>query len=110
MFQEIFEFLFQTDSIFNNVILDWLIPALIVVFLYDVAFGIIGGLYSAGFISGSGWGSLFHWLIRYGIMWVVVQTIVFIKISYLWLFLVGILLIGITFLAILIRKQIDKVK
>lgn len=88
--------LFQTEPLFNNALLDWLFPAAIVFFLYDFAFGIVGGLYRAGIIRGPSLGSIIHWGIRYGIMWVVVQVLIFVRDNWLFIILavVGVLAIG----------------
>lgn len=51
-YQSIYEILFQTEPLFNNALLDLTFPALIVFLLYDFAFGIVGGLYEAGIITG----------------------------------------------------------
>ena len=47
--------------------------------LYDFAFGIVGGLYRSGFIKGRDIGSIIHWGIRYGIMWLIMQGLIFIR-------------------------------
>jgi hypothetical protein len=51
--------------------------------LYDFAFGIVGGLYRAGVIKGRDIGSIIHWGIRYGIMWLIVQGLIFIRDNWL---------------------------
>ena len=51
--------------------------------LYDFAFGIVGGLYRAGVIKGRDLGSIIHWGIRYGIMWVTIQILIFIRDNWL---------------------------
>lgn len=102
-----YEFLFQTDPLFNNFILDWVFPAFIVWLLYDFAFGIVGGLYKSRLISGRDIGSIIHWGIRYGIMWLTVQTLVFIRDNW-----VSILLTfgGITIVVVTIAILINRVK
>lgn len=82
-YKYIYEFLFQTEPLFNDAILDWLFPAIIVFLLYDFAFGIVGGLYRAGIIKGRNLGSIIHWGIRYGIMWGVIQILVIIRDNWL---------------------------
>jgi hypothetical protein len=47
--------------------------------LYDFAFGIVGGLYKSGLIRGKDIGSIIHWGIRYGIMWLTIQTLILIR-------------------------------
>lgn len=47
----------------------------------------MGGLYRAGIISGRDLGSILHWGIRYGIMWGVIQILIFIRDN--WLLITG---------------------
>ena len=103
-YQTIYEFLFQTEPLFNNVLLDWAFPALIVFLLYDFAFGIVGGLYEAGIITGRDIGSIIHWGIRYGIMWLVVQGLIFLRDNWIFIIIATILMLG---LAMFIAKKIN---
>ena len=95
--------MFQTEPLFNNALLDWLFPAFIVFLLYDFAFGIVGGLYQSGVIKGRDLGSIIHWGIRYGIMWLTVQTLVFVRDNWLLIILVS---VGAVIIAILIASLI----
>ncbi|MBI9008702.1 MAG: hypothetical protein JEZ05_01610 [Tenericutes bacterium] len=105
-YKYIYEFLFQTEPLFNNALLDWVFPAFIVWLLYDFAFGIVGGLYKSGVISGRDLGSIIHWGIRYGIMWLTVQTLVFIRDNWIYIILVSVgALIIVILIALLIRKE-----
>ena len=104
-YKYVYEFLFQTEPLFNNAILDWLFPAVIVFLLYDFAFGIVGGLYRAGIITGRDLGSIIHWGIRYGIMWGVIQILIFIRDN--WLLITG-FVIGVLVLFILIGLIISR--
>jgi len=79
MYELLFELLFQTEPVFNNFFLDWLLPAAIVFFLYDFTFGIVGDMYDFRFIKSREAGSFFHWLIRYGLMWIIVHVIILIR-------------------------------
>jgi len=78
-YKYVYEFLFQTEPLFNDFLLDWIFPAAIVFILYDFAFGVVGGLYRAGIIRGRDLGSIIHWGIRYGIMWGAIQILIFIR-------------------------------
>jgi hypothetical protein len=51
--------------------------------LYDFAFGIVGGMYRSGFIKGRDLGSIIHWGIRYGMMWLIIQGLIFIRDNWL---------------------------
>jgi hypothetical protein len=63
--------------------LDWIFPAFIVFVLYDFAFGIVGGLYRAGVIKGRDIGSIIHWGLRYVIMLLIVQSLIFLRDNWL---------------------------
>lgn len=104
-YKYIYEILFQTDPLFNNFILDWIFPAAIVFLLYDFAFGVVGGLYRAGVIKGRGLGSIIHWGIRYGIMWLTIQTLIFIRDNWIYIILV---VIGAVVVFLLIGLLISK--
>ena len=93
----LYELMFRTEPLFNNVLLDWLLPAAIVFFLYDFAFGIVSGLYRAGVIRGRGIGSVIHWGIRYGIMFLVINTLIFIRDNWIMILLVILLWIALAF-------------
>jgi len=104
-YKYIYEFLFQTEPLFNDTILDWLFPAVIVFLLYDFAFGIVGNLYRAGIIKGRGLGSIIHWAIRYGIMWGVIQILVIIRDNWL---LIAILIISVVLVFVFIGIFISR--
>jgi len=104
-YKYIYELLFQTEPLFNNAILDWLFPAAIVFLLYDFAFGIVGGLYRAGIITGRDLGSIIHWGIRYGIMWGVIQILIFIRDN--WLLITG-FVVGAIIIFVLIGLLISR--
>jgi hypothetical protein len=53
--------------------------------LYDFAFGIVGGLYRAGVIKGKDLGSIIHWGIRYRIMWLIIQGLIFIRDNWIYI-------------------------
>ena len=95
----LYELMFRTEPLFNNVLLDWLLPAAIVFFLYDFAFGVVGGLYRAGVIRGRGVGSIIHWGIRYGIMFFVINTLIFLRDNWIMILLVLLLSIFLAFIA-----------
>jgi len=81
-------------------------PALIVFLLYDFAFGIVGGLYEAGIISGRDIGSIIHWGIRYGIMWLIVQGLILIRDNWLLIILSALAIIIISVLiGIIVSKH-----
>lgn len=86
-YKHLYELLFKTEPLFNNALLDWLFPALIVFLLYDFAFGIVGGLYRTGVIRGRHLGSIIHWGIRYVIMWLTIQVLIFIRDN--WFLIIG---------------------
>lgn len=97
-YKDLFEILFQTPPLFNNFFLDLVFPAAIVFFLYDFAFGVVGGLYKSGVISGRNIGSIIHWGIRYGLMWVVIQILIFVRDNWLFIVLGIIILIALAIL------------
>jgi len=78
-YKYVYEFLFQTDPLFNNIMLDWLLPAFIVWLLYDFSFKTVGNLYRSGVIRGKDIGSILHWGIRYGLMWITVQFLIILR-------------------------------
>ncbi|AUD62131.1 hypothetical protein BK010_00395 [Tenericutes bacterium MO-XQ] len=86
--------------------MDWLFPAFIVFMLYDFAFGIVGGLYKSGFIKGRDIGSIIHWGIRYGIMWLTIQALIFLRDN--WIYII-ISVFTIIIFAVLIGIMISKI-
>lgn len=65
----------------------------------------MGGLYRAGIISGRDLGSIIHWGIRYGIMWGIIQILIFIRDN--WLFITG-FVIGAIVLFVLIGLLVSR--
>ncbi|HAX02666.1 MAG: hypothetical protein A2Y45_01495 [Tenericutes bacterium GWC2_34_14] len=111
-YKYIYEFLFQTEPLFNDFFLDWIFPAAIVFLLYDFAFGVVGGLYRAGIIRGRDLGSIIHWGIRYGMMWGTIQILIFIRDNWLYIVLAAVgaiivfVLIGLFIRSLLMNKFI----
>lgn len=105
-YKHVYDILFQTEPLFNNFVLDWLFPAFIVWLLYDFTFGIVGGLYKSRVIKGRDIGSIIHWGIRYGIMWVTVQVLIYIRDNWVdILLLLGVVLIVVTLFATVIKRS-----
>lgn len=67
--REIFSFIFDkfTDPLMLPIepLYEWIILGIIGIISYVASFRIVGDMYDSGSISGSFWGSLFHWIIRF---------------------------------------------
>ena len=74
--------------------------------LYDFAFGIVGGLYREGIIKGRHLGSIIHWLIRYGIMWLIINVLIFIRDNWIHIVLFG---LGVVLISLIIGFIISKI-
>lgn len=73
----IFDFIVDPLSLSLSPIWEWLILLIIGEISYRVAFYAVGNLYRDGWITGSGAGSILHWLIRlpvYVFIWLIIEA------------------------------------
>ena len=76
MYRTLFEFIFRTDQLFNNIMYDYVLVTLLTIAFFGIAFKVVGFLYSANIISGSDTGSFLHWGIRIGLVYLTIQKAV----------------------------------
>lgn len=73
--KQIFDLTTSQFSVSNNVLVDYIAMAIILFIGFKIAFGIVGDLYHADIIHGKAIGSVLHWSIRLGIVYIMVKLI-----------------------------------
>ena len=72
MWEEIFKIIFFIEPASGNILIDLFLPFVLTGVLYGISYKTVGEMYSDGLISSSIAGSFFHWLIRLGLVYIVI--------------------------------------
>lgn len=113
---ELLKFLFEqaTDPLTLpiNPVAEWIVLLVINEIVYRMAYGLVGDLYSSGFISGSTAGKVAHWFLRtlcFFIVWGVVNIVIIVGkfvINHWIAITIGILtLIGVWIVCYVVRRK-----
>jgi Flp pilus assembly protein TadB len=78
MWKSVFEIIFRIEPATNIIWVDIFLPTVISQLLYKPVFQIVGNLYEKNAISGRGWGSLIHWLLRLGSGYIIIFLLNFV--------------------------------
>ncbi|VEU83156.1 Uncharacterised protein [Acholeplasma hippikon] len=73
-YKEIFELLFQVEPQTGNFLIDAIVPILLSLIFYKVVFMFVGKLYDSGVVWGNDIGSLLHWLLRCGLIYISIKV------------------------------------
>ena len=93
MWKILFENLFFIEPQTGCVLIDFFMPVILSQLFYQFAFDFVGNLFRYGFIKSKQAGSMWHWLIRLGLVYITVFVFNFIIANIIWFIVIIIVMI-----------------